>query len=238
MQVGRRERQGAEHQQALDEHRGQHHARPWRAQHQPRLCHEALARRVRIDHAQSQRALAPHFPMQQRAHHQVAAHQRREGPAPTEGIGEQAAGQLPGRHAQDGAGQKARQRRLATLVGNGVADPGHRQRHDAGARRPRQGAAEHQHVQRLGQESAGAALCTGERRHADDAVFAVAVADRSEEHLQHAVGHREGGDGARGLAGAGAEFSRQLGQHGITDTEGAGADEGGQGKQRDGARFG
>lgn len=238
MQVGRRERQGAEHQQALDEHRGQHHARPRRTQHQPRLRHEALARRVRIDHAQPQGALAPHFQVQQRAHHQIAAHQRREGPAPAQGVGEQAAGQLAGRHAQDGAGQEARQRRLAAFIGHGVADPGHRQRHDARARGARQRAAQHQHVQRLGHEGAGAAQRAGERRHADDAVLAVAVADRAEEHLQHAIGHRERGHRARGLAGGGAELGGQLRQHGITDTEGAGADESGQGEQRDGACFG
>ncbi len=65
-----------------------------------------------------------------------------------------------------------------------------------------------------------------------------AVAQRAEEHLQHAIGHGKRGHRARGLARGGAEFRRKLRQHGVADAKGAGADEGGQGKQRDGARFG
>lgn len=238
MLVGRREGQGAEHQQPFHEHRGQHDAGPGRAQHQPGLRHETLARRARIHLPQARGLLAAHFQEQQHAHYQVAADQRGKGPAPAHGVGEQAAGQLAGRHAQDGAGQEARQRRLAAFVRDVVADPGHGQRHDARPRRARQDAAEHQHVQRVGRHGAGAARGAGEGGEADDAVLAVAVAQRTEEHLQHAIGHGERRHRARGLAGGGAEFRRQLRQHGITDAEGAGADEGGQGKQRDGARFG
>ncbi len=238
MQVRRRESQRPEHQQAFDEYGRQHDPGPRRAQHQPGLRNESLAHRGRVHLAQPQGPLAPHFQQQQHADYQVAADQRGKGPAPTHRIGEQAASQLAGRHAQDGAGQKAGQRGLAPFIRDVVADPGHGQGHDARARGARQHAAEHQDIQSPGHHRPGAAQSAGEGRNADDTVLAVAVAQRAEEHLQHAIGHGKRGHRARGLARGGAEFRRKLRQHGIADAKGAGADEGGQGKQRDGARFG
>ena len=97
--------------------------KPWRAGGQAR--------------AQAGRLLAPDFLAQQQADDQIAANQRREGPAPAHRVREQAAGELAGGHAEDGAGQETRQR-LPALIRNGVADPGHGQRHDAGPGRARQ----------------------------------------------------------------------------------------------------
>jgi hypothetical protein len=224
MQIGRREGERAKDQEAFEKHCEQNHARPRRAPHQARLRQEAArGSRRAVD---PRRRLPPHFAPQQQAHGQIAQHQRGESPAPAYGIGEQAAQHLPQRHAKYGAGEKARQRGLAALVGHRIAYPGHGQGHDAGAGRARQGACHDQGFEGGSQRRGGAADGAKQRGHRDHAVFAVAVAQRAEEHLQQAVGHRESRGRIGRHAGGAAEIGRQSGQHGVADAKRACADEG------------
>ena len=115
-----------------------------------------------------------------------------------------------GRGAEGDAGhladEEAREQRLALLVGDGVADPGERERDERADGRARHEARGDQHVER-GRERAGRRAERGhERGRGDGAVAAVAVAERTAHHLQQAVGKRERGDRGRRRAGGDAVF--------------------------------
>ncbi|AMD50571.1 hypothetical protein F783_009040 [Bordetella holmesii F627] len=237
MQIGRREGQRAKDQHAFEKYRHQHHAGPAHAQDAPRLSQKALPGRAAL-HEQSLSPLPAQLDQQAHADHEIAHHQNQKGAPPADGVCKQPPRQAARGHAQNGPGQKARQRGLAPLIRHVVTDPGHGQGHDARAGRSRQHAADHQHVQTVGHGRARTADGTGKRRHADHAVLAITIAHRAEEHLQQTVRHGKRRHGVTCLSCRGGELLRQLRQHGIANAESAGADESGQRQESDGSSLG
>jgi hypothetical protein len=176
----------------------------------------------------------PHAREQQQADHEVARCQREEGPAPTRRrVREQAARELSRHHPRQRSRQEARQRRLPVLVGDRVADPGHRQRDHARGRHAPDDAQDDERVEAVGQRAGEGARRASEERDAHEAGLAVAVTQRPEEQLHEPIGHGEADDHAPGDAGGEVEVVRQTRDQGVAHTQSGAAEEGGAGEEED-----
>jgi len=155
---------------------------------------------------------------------------------PRAGIGCNAADQDAGRQAENLPDQEARQHRLPLIVRHHVADPCHRQRNDRGGsgagqqpREQQQRKCRRQSAERGGQRAGGG-------RAGHHQVFAVAIAERAEEQLRHAVRDREHHHHARCGAQCHAELMRQQRQQRIGHAQRNAAGERGQRQQRHGEK--
>ena len=139
---------------------------------------------------------------------------------------------LAGDHSEDGRAEKLRQHLLTSLIRDVVADPGHRQRNDAGSGRAGEEATRAQPFQgrrQRGRHGADRACKRGERDHAE---LSESVTQRPVEELQYAVSQREGRDHHCRGRRRGSELDRQCGQDGIGAAHGRQAREGGDAQHR------
>ena len=151
---------------------------------------------------------------------------------PAQRVRDDSAEPLAGDHSEDGCAEKLRQHLLTSLIGNVVADPGHRQRNDAGSGRTGEETTRAQPFQgrrQRGRHGADRACKRGERDHAE---LSESVPKRPVQELQYAVSQREGRDHHCRGRRRGFELDRQCGQDGICAAHGRQAREGGDAQHR------
>ena len=149
-----------------------------------------------------------------------------------EEVGADAAEHRPERQPEHLPDQVAREHGLPALVGNHVADPRERERDQRAGRRAGQRARDHQRGQGRREGAGERRQGATERRDRDDAVLAVAVADRTVDQLEQAVGDRERRDGLRRRGESHAVLAREIREQRIADAQRRGGAAAGD-RQRD-----
>ena len=125
-------------------------------------------------------------------------HQRKS-PAPAQGVGKPATGQLPAHNAQRGTQPDFGQRFEPPLVRHGVTHPGERQRNHRSGEQAGQGPRQHQGVQVVGKSGDQAGHAATQRGVGDDAELAGTVAQRAVKKLRQPVHHGKHPDHLSGL---------------------------------------
>ena len=182
----------------------------------------------------------PHFDRQQGAGNKVRDAEKQQCPTPADEFTEYAAGSLTEDDAQDLAGGEARQNRLATLVGDHVAEPGNGQRNDGRSANAGQEAQQGKLRQPV-HEGARHRGYTGpnapEHHHAQ---LALRITQRPNDDLEQAVRHREGSNDCARFTYRRAQLAGNLRQQRIAYPQVRGADEACDRQENDSAhgRFG
>ncbi len=174
---------------------------------------------------------AAHLENEHAACHEVQDGDGEHGHPPAREIAEDATHGLAADDPHDLSGEKAREDRLALVVGHHIADPRHRQRDDrggTGAGKEAEGHERHQLRHRCAQ-------CRHAARHQrsgrDHEELAAGIGQGPRADLGEAVGNRKGGDDGCRIADRDGELGRDLRQEAVADAQVGGARESRKGQE-------